>query len=66
MQIGKEYLCTENQCNDLTGDRIDLSPPNPSGVSGPVDPDRQRFKNIYPLTHFTTYRSDLGNHGQNA
>ena len=44
MQIGKEYLCTENQCNDLTGDSIDLSPPNPSGVSGPVDPDRQGFK----------------------
>ena len=44
MQIGKEYLCSENQCNDLTGDRIDLSPPNPSGVSGPVDPERQEFK----------------------
>ena len=46
VQIGKEYLCTKNNCNDLTGDSIDLSPPNPSGTSGPVDPDRLGFNHI--------------------
>ena len=53
VQIGKEYLCTGNNCNDLSGDSIDLSPPNPSGTSGPVDPDRLGFiHDPNPITHF--------------
>ena len=51
VQIGKEYLCTGNNCNDLTGDSIDLSPPNPSGTSGPVDPDRLGFALSISSTH---------------
>ena len=58
VQIGKEYFCTGNQCNDLTGDSIDLSPPNPSGISGPIDPDR-KFKTCFEC-EYSFFRRDDG------
>ena len=59
VQIGKEYLCTGNNCNDLTGDSIDLSPPNPSGTSGPVDPDRLGFIHDVMTGVFRFYLCDV-------